>query len=263
LFNAARRSKISLFRLPFKMPVEFIYLGLTIYLLNGGGQNRSSTSILVLIGGMVMYFVMEAFRARPRLVPAISIALVCAVGLAQAAAFVLLDKSLLAIVAESQGKDPTLAGRTDLWRDVLKLGSEHYVLGAGYGGFWTPETKEYLKSIPRHSWGPQQSHNGYIETYVQLGIVGLILLLWVALNGLRGAMRRLATDFDYSRLRLVLLIATLVHNSSEAGFPRPTHLVWFTFLVVAINALPLKQFKRSGQIDTSGFARTTQSVGAI
>jgi hypothetical protein len=31
------------------------------------------------------------------------------------------------------------------------------------------------------------------------------------------------------------LLITLFHNYSEAGFPRPTHLVWFVFLLVVIN----------------------------
>jgi O-antigen ligase len=116
----------------------------------------------------------------------------------------------------------------------LKLANREPILGAGYGGFWTRETKEYFKAKPEFTWGPQQAHNGYIETYAQLGLVGVALLAWTLFHAVRDATRRLVGDFEYSRIRLILLLAAAVHNYAEAGFPRPTHLVWFTFLVVAV-----------------------------
>jgi hypothetical protein len=66
-------------------------------------------------------------------------------------------------------------------------------------------------------------------------MIGIGLLIWVAVSALRAAMRGLSYAYEYSRLRLGLLVAALIHNCAEAGFPRPNHVVWITFLIVAFN----------------------------
>jgi O-antigen ligase len=160
---------------------------------------------------------------------------VITVGVLQFLSAVVLDSNLRTVVAETQGKDATLAGRTDLWEAVLKEGDAHPLLGAGYGGFWSERMVDHMHDI--FSWGPGQSHNGYIETYLNLGLVGLALLIASAFKGLRSALRHCCSDFDHGVWRLILLLCTLIHNYSEAGFPRPTHVVWFVFLTVLVEPI--------------------------
>ena len=116
------------------------------------------------------------------------------------------------------------------------MGQRHLLLGTGYGGFWTHENCAELKQ--RHFWGPHQAHNGYIEIWLQLGLVGLLLFALVVGQALHGVASLFRQDFEQGRFCLVVLLITLLHNYSEAGFPRPTHLVWFVFLLVVINLKP-------------------------
>jgi O-antigen ligase len=95
-----------------------------------------------------------------------------------------------------------------------------------------------LKEI--HPWGPHQAHNGYIEIWLHLGLVGLLLFVLVIRQGLQGVSLLFQKDFEYGRFRLILLLIILLHNYSEAGFPRPTHLVWFVFLLAAVNLKPVQ-----------------------
>jgi O-antigen ligase len=136
-------------------------------------------------------------------------------------------------VLESQGKDESLTGRTDLWDELFKMGQRHAVLGAGYESFWTDRNAAYLKDI--FFWGVHQAHNGYIEIWLNLGYVGLLLFALTVVYTLHRMTPLFRTDFEYGRFRLVVILITLLHNISEAGFPRSQHLVWFVFLLVMIN----------------------------
>jgi exopolysaccharide production protein ExoQ len=145
----------------------------------------------------------------------------------------LFDSSLVDSALALEGRDTSLTGRTDLWTDVIALGSKRPIVGYGFGGFWTEARAAYLKEI--YIWGPLQSHNGYIEIFVNLGLIGLVLFGFVSIGAFKGAFRQCSLYFDYGLFRIILLIVVMIHNYSEAGFVRPTHLIWFTFLLMAVN----------------------------
>lgn len=212
------------------------YLAMSAYLLLfGGPQSRSSTSMLC-IGTAVGLFLGFGYM-RNRVNAVIRWILV---GSASIAALALLlefaGTSLQAVVAEMYGKDPTLSDRTYLWRDVIRLGMENPVLGAGYGGFWIPSLYDQL-SPEVNNW-PAQSHSGYLETFANLGLLGCALLAMIIISTLSSATKLIQTDFEYGRLRLVLLFTVLLMNYSEASFPRAAHLWWFGFLMIALYARP-------------------------
>jgi exopolysaccharide production protein ExoQ len=234
IIRTMRRRKLSIWQVPVKLPLETIYFVMTLFLLNGGGRERSSTSVIAFAGGIGSFCLLEKLRSCPRAISRVFLTLVCVLGLLSVTASFLVNKSLSDIVAESQGKDGTLTGRTDLWTDILAVANRP-IFGAGYMSFWTPSMMAYFKSIRRESWGPQQAHNGYLETYIQLGWVGVILLVLLIVHGLSRSSRSLFQDFDYGRFRLILLLVTLLQNYTEAGFPRPTNLLWFTFLLVTLD----------------------------
>ena len=72
------------------------------------------------------------------------------------------------------GKDPTLTDRTEVWHDALQI-HINPLLGAGFESFWLGDR---LKVIwEKWAFHPNQAHNGYIETYLNLGLVGLFLLI--------------------------------------------------------------------------------------
>ena len=71
-----------------------------------------------------------------------------------------------------------------------------------------------------------------------LGFVGCFLLAWLLFQSIRSATNHVHQDFEYGRLRLVLLLTILVMNYSEATFTVGNHLWWFGFLVVAVYAEP-------------------------
>ena len=146
-------------------------------------------------------------------------------------------KSFFALGVEASGRDTTLTGRTELWEDILTIASDHPILGVGYGSFWIGDLGNNLWE--RHIWKPGQGHNGYLDVYVELGIIGVFFLLLIIISSFRQIVWTLKSNFEYGRFRLVFLLVILLHNIAESSFLRGASNLWFIFLLVAIN-IPLK-----------------------
>jgi O-antigen ligase len=216
--------------------LSWLYLGLTAYLMFcGGEESRSSTSILCLFLAMGLFCIFSFLRKmiqkimRWMTIGAVSILVIALV-------LQVTGSSLQAVVAESFGKDPTLTDRTFLWDDVIRIGMKSPLIGSGYGGFWVDSIYSQLSDKVDNR--PMEAHNGYLETFANLGFIGLGLLACVIIRSIASAARTIVVDFEYGCLRLSLLIMVVVMNWSEATFPRGTHLWWYGFLVVAVYAKP-------------------------
>lgn len=98
------------------------------------------------------------------------------------------------------GRNMTLTGRGKLWEYAISKGMDRPWLGAGFKAFWTDTITFDLRVFNRH-WsveGEQQkltgnAHNGYLDAWLDLGFLGLalviIMLLSIILRARRGLMR--------------------------------------------------------------------------
>ena len=76
-------------------------------------------------------------------------------------------------LAGAVGRDPTLTDRTKIWSLVLSMHTNPLV-GAGYESFWLGPRLQKVWQV----FGPlNESHNGYLEVYLNLGLIGVTLLL--------------------------------------------------------------------------------------
>ena len=74
--------------------------------------------------------------------------------------------------------DPaSLTGRVQIWPVLLDYVSNHLWLGSGYGSFWAIGDASPIFEFD-NSWlmTIDHSHNGYLETLVHTGVIGLALL---------------------------------------------------------------------------------------
>jgi O-antigen ligase len=83
-------------------------------------------------------------------------------------------------------------------------------------------------------WHPIQAHNGYIETYLNLGWIGLFILVGVLFATFRKSRRELIQNLEFGRFRLAVLFSVIVYNYTEAAF-KNIHLVWTLFHLIAID----------------------------
>jgi len=153
---------------------------------------------------------------------------------AAAVVFAVLESAfgVYASAVQALGRSVTLTDRTDIWRAVEKI-DINPLFGAGFESFWLGDRLETLWSI--FWFHPNQAHNGYLETYLNLGWVGVFMLAAMCLSAFAKAKRRLLDDFAVGRFHLGLLLAILVYNYTEATF-KAVHLVWFAFYLIALES---------------------------
>ena len=124
---------------------------------------RSVTSWALLGAGVGLWWYLRASPARRgRLQVTVAAALVFAGGAAQ----LLSADELLGAV----GRDPSLSGRDVLWGRVLAAGFEQPLFGRGFGAFWVEGRGRDLVG----TWNPRQSHNAYLDLFLDLGLAGLL-----------------------------------------------------------------------------------------
>ena len=129
------------------------------------------------------------------------------------------------------GHEGTLMGRAELWRQLLAMHTNP-VFGVGFESFWLGERLVLIKgNLP---WQPNEAHNGYLEIYLNLGLVGLLMLVGLIIATFRKACTELLVNFEWGRFRLALLAAVVFYNWTEASF-RGLSLMWFAFYIIALD----------------------------
>ncbi len=126
------------------------------------------------------------------------------------------------------GRNPTLTGRTEIWSRCFELVTNP-LLGAGYESFWLGSR---LEKMWTYIEGVNQSHNGYVEIYLNLGWIGVALLVLLLISGYRNITGALRRQEPTARLRLAFFVAVCVYNCTEAGF-KMVHPMWIALLLVA------------------------------
>jgi len=135
-------------------------------------------------------------------------------------------------IISAMGKDPTLTGRTDLWPSLIAMTPSPW-FGAGFESFWLGSRLTSLWHT--FVWRPNEAHNGYIEIYLNLGWVGLILFGIVLVTGYRRAVKTFRQSGDIGLLSLAYFVIAIVYNLTEAGF-RIFSPAWIVFLLSIIAA---------------------------
>src|SRR5207245_8185688 len=82
-------------------------------------------------------------------------------------------------------------------------------------------------------WHPNEAHNGYLEIYLSLGLIGLFILGGIFVATFWKIRTDLFQNFQWGRYQLGFLLAVVLYNVTEAAV-RAFHPVWFVFYIIAI-----------------------------
>jgi len=113
------------------------------------------------------------------------------------------------------GRNPTLTSRTGVW-ETLTSYAANPLIGTGYMSFWSGER---LSVLWREIGGTIiQAHNGYLEQYLNLGIIGVGFIIIIILNGLHNIHRQFSNNFTTAMFSLTIIVVAILYNYTEAAF---------------------------------------------
>lgn len=143
-----------------------------------------------------------------------------------------LGKLSILDLSSALNRDDTLTGRSSIWAFLVPYALHTPVVGHGFGGFWTTEMRVLTAS---------SAHNGYLDTILNVGFVGLGLVSLFLLSCCRKARRWLAEDFDWGVLAIAYLLMAVVHNITESTINTLTSsliaiVLFFSMMVLKVPA---------------------------
>jgi O-antigen ligase len=140
----------------------------------------------------------------------------------------------------SIGKDPTLTGRTDLWLIVWQLIRKNPLLGYGYNAFWQgwdgPSDVVWL-AFP---WLPPNAHNGFLDVWLSVGALGLIVFLV-------GLGKSFILSYNYLRSTrsieglwpMTFLVFMTMSAFAESTFLQANNLIWILYVTATFSVLKI------------------------
>jgi exopolysaccharide production protein ExoQ len=146
----------------------------------------------------------------------------------------LLDETfnLQETVLSAIGRGKDLTSRHPMWEDLLRM-TANPIYGSGYESFWLGDNLKYL--LYKYG-GIIQSHNGYLETYLNLGIIGLALMAANIVSGFIKAINWLTENYSVAIMRLSIIVTVTLYNWTEASFYGVNNM--FLLFFVAAMELP-------------------------
>ena len=185
-------------------------------------------TFLMLVSGL------GAIRSRPGRVHALCFSILLVAGIT-----ILLGGSGGVIAA--LGRDSTMSGRTELWA-ALAQAVPNPIIGAGFESFWlSPSVHAFRQQLLDWGWFPplvrvlNEAHNGYIETYLNLGWIGVALIAAIFAAGYRSSLKVFHKDPELGGFILAFIAVAAAYSITEAGF-RIMQLAWVFLLLVVITA---------------------------
>jgi exopolysaccharide production protein ExoQ len=129
--------------------------------------------------------------------------------------------------------DSTLTGRTIIWDFAQYEIARRPLLGWGYQSFWLVPDSPSIVDAPGWVKMMPNAHNGYYDTMLELGFVGLVFLLVFIIATLHAVGR--VADRDPARARFLLSLALFVilYNFLESLWMRGFEFLWVVFVIVA------------------------------
>ncbi len=218
--------------------------GVSFYALHMSGS-KTGTVVLMLLA--VLVAALPALRAHS------SIAVPSGVLLAIAG---LLSFSWLTAHSDaalnSVGGDSTLTGRSEIWSAVWAMIQQHPWLGYGFGAFWRGFDGPSGEVWARIGATPPHAHNGVLDLWLDLGIVGVALVGGAFLVAAKRAVVKLRNDWSVESVYPAAVLAFLVlFNLTESSLLRQHSIFWVLFVATAVQLAPSREPETVEELEPS------------
>jgi exopolysaccharide production protein ExoQ len=218
---------------------RFINFGIGIYLLL---VSSSATSLMCFLFGLGLYYASERLSQLRNA----KMLFIASVFLIVGAMIVNQKFGISSRVSMALGRGENMSGRKAIWDKILEKETNPLV-GHGFRGFWeTPEGLSVAEELQTNRL--VSSHNGYLEIYVQGGLVGLFLLFVFLLATGINATDKLVVGDPLGRIAILVWPILLIYNATESAYLQVGTL-WFTMLIVTMRVPWQNVFAREESSD--------------
>lgn len=132
------------------------------------------------------------------------------------------------VLLEALGRDATLTGRTEIWEALFRQMADRPWLGFGYGAFWQVENGPAFWVRQETVWPVPTAHNGWLETALSMGLVGVILAAIAYLGALvRAGLRLFEGNETYWALPFLVMWGLI--SFSESNLAEQNSMMWVMF----------------------------------
>jgi exopolysaccharide production protein ExoQ len=146
------------------------------------------------------------------------------------------------------GRDTTLTGRTDIWVAALVSIAERPWLGYGHNAFWQGWAGPSMSLVSAIGWESPNSHNGLVDLWLELGLIGVLTFLFglgiAARRAILGARRTVTAAGLWPLAFLTFLV---VMNFSTSTIMLQHSLYWILYVAVMCSAVHTEPGERSAR----------------
>ena len=140
------------------------------------------------------------------------------------------------------GRDATLTGRYPLWSYLIHYGwTNHPILGSGFGATWESNNFRDTTGIAvKWDLTPLVSDNGYIDIFLDLGLVGLVLAISIILLCFFRVVRyALKEQTVISFFPVLLMVFVIIVNLDLSFLLNLEFFAWFLMIFALFSTTPL------------------------
>jgi exopolysaccharide production protein ExoQ len=210
-----------------------VLAGLTLLLTRSATVTIALAAVVVAV--LATLLVRRATTPRARRLTFGAIVATLAAGAALVIAF---QSTLLGLL----GKSSDFTGRIGIWEKVIDLAMQRPAFGWGWVGYWMPWAPPFDDLAFRNGVRQLQAHNAWLDIWLQLGILGLIVIAALVIPA---AIRAWTFSIDrprladggtgpytaWSLLPLAIIVVLLVQSIAESRLI--TEYGWALLVVVA------------------------------
>jgi O-antigen ligase len=217
---------------------------------------HSATAIacFILGGGLMLATGLRAITKRPARVHVLCLGIVLVGGVAM-----LFGGG--SALSSALGRGSGLSGRTDIWNAALAA-ADNPLIGTGFESFWNANAHKVARTLTLLGFLDMSNlvsaHNGYIEVYLDIGLVGVGLLVLVLISGYRRAGEAFRRDRELGSLILAYLVTGVFYSITEAGF-RLLSPSWIFLLLALVSANGVASRRRSAPRPLERFSAAAET----
>lgn len=191
--------------------------------------SRSATGFLSTCAVILFFVFLRQLRLNPHRGRRVVLVAALAVGVG-----LYFTATHFAAVVEAFDRDVTLSGRTTIWGASLLLGMDRPWIGHGFNAFWLGDVGPSGEIRQIAGWDVPGAHNGFLEIWLDLGLLGLALfLLGFVRHAWKSVEYFLAEDSWEGAWAILFLVFLFSVNLAQSALLSPNYIFWILYVAVS------------------------------